>query len=593
MKIALAQLNPTVGDLRGNAALVRAAAEKAFADGAGLLVTSELVISGYPPKDLLLREGFAHACDRAVSALAKELPHGLAVLIGHPTKWGVTEGRIANAASLLLEGEVLDTIHKTLLPNYDVFDEQRYFRPAERVRPMVLRGVKLGVHICEDAWFGEPHTFYHDRPLQQFDPVAELVSLGANVLINLSASPFEKDKPHRRLNILQRHVSQHRKPFVFVNQVGGNDDLVFDGNSLALDSAGNVIEQLTPFAEDLRLVPLPLGEGGRRPGEGPSAERSSSQAADIGTSNVAVSLTPALFQRERGPDRATRPREADLLDALVLGLRDYLRKTGFKDCVLGLSGGIDSALAAYIAAQAAGKEHVHGLLMPSRHSSEHSVSDAQLLAENLGINHAIIPIDELQRAYEATHIVGADLSNQPSGLADQNLQARIRGALVMIRSNRHGWLALATGNKSELAVGYCTLYGDMAGGFAVLCDLFKHDVYAVSRYINDVREGREVIPVRSITKAPSAELAPDQFDQDTLPPYPVLDAILEGLIEREESVATLSEQFPVETVRWVAMKLDRNEFKRRQMPPGIKLTARAFGSGRRMPMAAKFDFESS
>jgi len=560
VKIALAQLNPTVGDLQGNTELVRLAAENALALGADLLVTSELVISGYPPKDLLLREGFAHACDRAVSSLAKQLPRGLAVLVGHPTKWGATEGRIANGASLLLDGEVLDTIHKTLLPNYDVFDEQRYFRPAERVRPVELRGVKLGVHICEDAWYGEPNTFYHDRPLQQSDPVAELVSLGADALINLSASPFEKDKPHRRLNILQRHVSRHRKPFMFVNQVGGNDDLVFDGNSLALDSAANVIEELAPFAEDLRVVDLM-----------PSAPQPVNSS----------------------PRHPIRPREADLLDALVLGLRDYLRKSGFKDCVLGLSGGIDSALAAYIATQAVGPDHVHGLLMPSRHSSEHSVSDAKLLAENLGIDHAIIPIDEMHRAYEATRVVGADLTSQPGGLADQNLQARIRGALVMIRSNRQGWLALATGNKSELAVGYCTLYGDMAGGFAVLCDLLKHDVYAVSRYINEVRERREVIPINSITKAPSAELAPGQFDQDTLPPYPVLDAILEGLIEREESVATLSEQFPAETVRWVAAKLDRNEFKRRQMPPGIKLTARAFGSGRRMPMAAKFDFGGS
>ena len=557
MKIALAQLNPTVGDLRGNVALVRSATEQAVVAGAELLITSELLISGYPPKDLLLREGFAHACDRAVSALAKELPRGLAVLVGHPTKWGVTEGRIANAASLLLDGEVLDTVHKTLLPNYDVFDEQRYFRPTERVRPMELRGIKLGVHICEDAWFGEPNTFYHERPLQQADPVAELVSFGADVLINLSGSPFERDKPHRRLNILRRHVSRHRKPFVFVNQVGGNDDLVFDGNSLVLDSAGNVIEQFKPFDTDLRIVDLP--------------------------SSPPLPLSPS-------PPLLHRPREADLLDALILGLRDYMRKSGFTDCVLGLSGGIDSALSAYIAAQAAGKEHVHGLLMPSRYSSEHSIGDAKLLAENLGIDHAIIPIDEMHRAYEATHLVGADLASQPGGLADQNLQARIRGALVMIRSNRHGWLALATGNKSELAVGYCTLYGDMAGGFAVLCDLFKRDVYAVSRYINDVREGREVIPLSSITKAPSAELAPNQFDQDTLPPYPVLDAILEGLVEREESVATLSRQFPAETVRWVATKLDRNEFKRRQMPPGIKLTSRAFGSGRRMPMAAKFDF---
>lgn len=558
MRIALAQLNPTIGDLGGNAGLVRAASEKASAVGAELLVASELIISGYPPKDLLLREGFAHACDRTVDLLAKQVPRGLAVLVGHPTKWNVTEGRIANAASLLLNGEVRETVHKTLLPNYDVFDEQRYFRPAERVRTIDLNGTKLGVHICEDAWYGEPNTFYHDRPLQQSDPIAELVSLGAELLINLSASPFEKDKPHRRMNILRRHISRYRKPFVFVNQVGGNDDLVFDGNSRAFDSAGNVIEQLAAFDEDTKVIEVPL--------RGPCP------------------AVPTV--------RETRSREADLLDALVLGLRDYLRKSGFKDCVLGLSGGIDSALAAYIATQAVGKEHVHGLLMPSRYSSEHSVADAKLLADNLGIDHAIVPIDEMHRAYEAAHVAGTDLASQPGGLADQNLQARIRGALVMVRSNRHGWLALATGNKSELAVGYCTLYGDMAGGFAVLCDLLKRDVYAVSRYINAVRERREVIPVSSITKAPSAELAPNQFDQDTLPPYPVLDAILEGLIEREESVATLSKQFPAETVRWVATRLDRNEFKRRQMPPGIKLTARAFGSGRRMPMAAKFEWES-
>jgi NAD+ synthase (glutamine-hydrolysing) len=258
--------------------------------------------------------------------------------------------------------------------------------------------------------------------------------------------------------------------------------------------------------------------------------------------------------------------------------------------VLGVSGGIDSALACYIAARAVGPEHVHALLMPSRHSSEHSVNDARQLAANLGVDAEVIPIDAIHRAYEGTAVVGADLASQPGGLADQNIQARIRGALVMIRSNRYGWLALATGNKSELAVGYCTLYGDMAGGFAVLCDVFKRDVYAVARYINETLEKREVIPASTLDKAPSAELAPHQFDQDTLPPYDVLDAILEGLIERELSVSALSKQFPPDTVRWVARQLDRNEFKRRQMPPGIKLSQRAFGSGRRMPMAAKIDF---
>ncbi|MGH9174222.1 MAG: NAD(+) synthase, partial [Vicinamibacterales bacterium] len=259
------------------------------------------------------------------------------------------------------------------------------------------------------------------------------------------------------------------------------------------------------------------------------------------------------------------------------------------DCVLGLSGGIDSGLACYVAAKAVGPEHVHGLLMPSRYSSDHSVEDARRLAENLGTDYEIIPIDEIHRAFEATPVVGAELMSAPAGLADQNLQARIRGAIVMTRSNHHGWLPLATGNKSELAVGYCTLYGDMAGGFAVLCDVYKRDVYATSRYVNEVREGREVIPRNVIDKRPSAELAPDQFDQDSLPEYQLLDAILEGLIEREQSVSSLSRQYPAEVVRWVATKLDRNEFKRRQMPPGIKLSQRAFGSGRRMPIAARIE----
>jgi NAD+ synthase (glutamine-hydrolysing) len=280
------------------------------------------------------------------------------------------------------------------------------------------------------------------------------------------------------------------------------------------------------------------------------------------------------------------PRESLLLDALVLGLRDYMHKCGFTDCVLGLSGGIDSALAACIAARAAGAEHVHGLAMPSRYSSAHSVADAERLARNLGIDYAVIPIDDVHRAYEGLPFVSDDLLSQPGNLADQNLQARIRGAIVMTRSNRRGWMALSTGNKSELAVGYCTLYGDMCGGFAVLSDVLKRDVYAVSRYINEL-ESREVIPVSTLEKAPSAELAPNQFDQDTLPPYPVLDGILEGLIEREESVRELSEKYAPETVKWVARALDRNEYKRRQMPPGIKLSPRAFGSGRRMPMAAR------
>jgi NAD+ synthase (glutamine-hydrolysing) len=548
MRIALAQLNPTVGDLENNLRRVLAAAERARREGADLLVAPELVISGYPPKDLLRRQGFVTACDAAVQRLAEEIPDGPAVIVGHPTHRDVPGGRIANAASLLVNGRIETTIHKTLLPNYDVFDERRYFRPADSVRPMEFLGKRLGVHICEDAWWGQPDTFYHTDPTAQPDPIALLAEAGVDVLINLSASPFESGKPLRRRSILRGHVDKHRLPFLFVNQVGGNDDLVFDGHSQVLNAAGEVVRELAGFREDFHVVELdPL---------------------------------PAAI-----PD-PTHHRESNLLDALILGLRDYARKCGFTGCVLGLSGGIDSALAAYIAAKAVGPENVHALLMPSRYSSDHSVSDAQQLAANLGLDAEMIPIDAVHKAYEATPIVGDDLLSQPAGLADQNLQARVRGAMVMVRSNRRGWLPLATGNKSELAVGYCTLYGDMAGGFAVLADVLKRDVYALSRLIND-REGREAIPQHIIDKAPSAELAPGQFDQNELPPYDVLDGILEGLIEREQSVSQLCDQFPREQVEWVAGRLDRNEYKRRQMPPGIKLSAKAFGSGRRMPIAAR------
>jgi len=553
MKIALVQLNPTVGDITGNCRLILEATERAVSQGADLVVCSELIICGYPPKDLLLREGFSAACDNAVRSLSQKIPKNIGVIVGHPTHWNVPAGRIANAASLIRDGEILATVHKRLLPNYDVFDERRYFRPADKISPVNFRGLRIGLHICEDAWWGEPDTFHHSDPMNFPDPVAELAAVGVDVMINVSASPFEVNKTVHRDSILQRHASRHKVPFFFVNEVGGNDDLVFDGHSTVVDALGRKVAQLTGFKDDFQII-------------------------DLNHLPNSVSMEPS-------------PVPAQLLDALVLGLKDYMRKSGFSGCVLGLSGGVDSTLAAYIAAEACGAKNVHGIMMPSRYSTGHSVGDAEALAERLGIDAQVIPIDSIHKAYESLPIAGADLAIAPAGLADQNLQARIRGAIVMIRSNQHGWIPLATGNKSELAVGYCTLYGDMAGGFAVLADLFKRDVYAICHYINDVRERREVIPNNVLVKAPSAELAPDQFDQDTLPPYPILDGILEGLIEREESVATLSKTFPIETVRWVAKKLDRNEYKRRQMPPGIKLSARAFGSGRRMPMAARFEIE--
>ncbi len=552
MKIAFAQINPIVGDITGNCQLILEAAQRAVEADADLLVVPELAISGYPPKDLLLREGFVGRCDAALDQLAQaEVFQQVAGIVGHPTRREVSGQSIANAASLIADGEVQSTIHKTLLPNYDVFDEQRYFAPARKITPMIFQGRKLGVHICEDAWWGERTTRYHQNPALHPDPIFELATQGVECFINLSASPFERDKRHQRLNLVRSHVERHHRPFMFVNQVGGNDDLVFDGHSFVLNESGEMVVEAASFQEDFQVVDL---------------DHLPKPIADAET-----------------------PYEEALLDALVLGLGDYMTKCGFTDCVLGLSGGVDSALATYIAAAAMGPDHVHCLMMPSRYSTDHSIGDSEKLVQALGVDAETIPIDEIHQAYEATPVIGEDLNLQPLGLPDQNLQARIRGACVMLRSNTHGWIALATGNKSELAVGYCTIYGDMAGGFAVLSDLFKRDVYALCRYINETREEREVIPDNIITKPPSAELAPDQKDEDSLPPYEILDQILAGLIEQHKSVTTLCEEFPEEIVRWVANKLDRNEFKRRQMPPGIKLSQRAFGTGRRMPMAARFD----
>lgn len=556
MKIALAQLNPTVGDLSGNYQRIRETVQQAEQAGADLVLFSELIVCGYPPKDILLREGFVEACDRVVERLARDIKSEIGVILGHPSGRDLPAGRIANAASLLHQGKVVSRVQKLLLPNYDVFDEQRYFRHADinHIKPIEFQGLKLGLHICEDAWWGQPDTFYHNQPLELPDPVKLLAEAGSDLLINISASPFEIDKRERRHQIVDAHVARYAIPYLFVNQVGGNDDLVFDGHSFVTDRNNQIVLQMPGFQEGLQMY-----------------DTEQSQPA-------------AALEIEKSS------REEQLFQALVLGLRDYMQKCGFTDCVLGLSGGIDSALACAIAAEAIAPERVHALLLPSRYSSEHSIADSLELVMNLGLDYEIIPIDEVHRAFENLPVIGDDLKIQPAGLADQNLQARIRGANVMVRSNQHGWMALATGNKSELAVGYCTLYGDMAGGFAVLSDVFKRDVYRVARHVNQ-RAGRAIIPEHILEKAPSAELAPNQLDQDSLPPYDLLDGILKGLIEDELSVKSLAKQYPIKTVRWVANKLDRNEFKRRQMPPGIKLSTRAFGSGRRMPMAARFQWE--
>ena len=383
MRIALAQMNPTVGDLNGNCRQILKLAHLAAEQNAELMIVSELAICGYPPKDLLLRSGFVEACDRAVTYLAASLPSKLGVLVGHPTSRNQPDGCTANAASLLHQGKVQQTTFKKLLPNYDVFDERRYFRPAESVQPILFGGKKLGVHICEDAWFGQPDTFYHIHESCKSDPVCELCDAGAEILINLSASPFEVDKSARRHVILQAHCQRGNIPCVFVNQVGGNDDLVFDGSSLVLNSQGEVVTQLAAFEQELRVVDL---------------------------------------QEEMKPQQLhVDDRAEQLLQALTLGLKDYAKKSGFSQCVLGLSGGIDSAVAACLGAFAFGSENVHTLMMPSRYSSQHSVDDSVLLAKNLGINALEVSIDEIHRSYEEAETVGKDLAEQPAGLADQNL----------------------------------------------------------------------------------------------------------------------------------------------------------------------------
>lgn len=544
MKLTLAQINPIVGDIPGNVQKIRAAVDQAHQQGVQLIVFTELAICGYPPKDLLSRRGFVQFCEQAVTRLAEMIPADIGVLVGHPTASG---SRAHNSASLLYQGKIQGTIHKQLLPNDDVFDERRYFVAGPESKPLEFCGMKLGVHICEDAWHGFHESAYHLGSHPQADPLVSLGEQGADIYINLSASPFERDKLSRRWEVMQRHVKKYNTPFLFCNQVGGNDDLVFDGQSFVLNTQGECVVLLKAFQEDAITVDL----------------------KQLPQTKILSPVQPI----------------DQLHEALVLGLRDYMQKSGFKDCVLGLSGGIDSAVAACIAVDAVGAEHVHGLMMPSRYSSEHSVHDAVALVKNLGIEGQIVPIDNVHQSYEMTPVIGDDLRSDPQGLTEQNLQARIRGAMVMVRSNRYGWIALATGNKSEVAMGYCTLYGDMAGGFAVLSDVYKRDVYALAEYYN--HKHGEKIPWNTIKKAPSAELAPNQFDQDTLPDYPTLDGILEGLIDREESVAELSKSYPLETVLWVIRRVDRNEFKRRQIAPGIKLSRRAFGSGRRMPMAAK------
>ena len=544
MRVTIAQLNPTVGDVKGNLAKIEATL-KAHAKGADLVVYTELFLSGYPPKDLLEKKDFIEGIQKAIQKLVKHSRRypDTALVVGAPTK--ASGKRLRNSALVIHNGRILGSQHKHLIPTYDVFDEARYFDAAEETKLIRFKGEVLGISICEDAWSGQGLT---SQRAYAFDPVAELARRGATLLVNISASPYCAGKEEMRYRLLRAHARRYKMPFIYVNQVGGNDELVFDGRSMCIDREGNAFAVLRPFAEE--VLSVDTNSNGRR---------------------------DAYVPQER---------IASVHDALVLGVRDYMRKCGFSKAVIGLSGGVDSAVTCCLAAQALGARNILGVAMPSPYSSKESLEDARKLSKKLGIEFKVIPINRIYEAYVESlrkHLK----TGKKIDISLENIQARIRGNILMAISNKFGHLLLSTGNKSELAVGYCTLYGDMSGGLAVISDVPKTMVYELAAHIN---RDREIIPKETIRKPPSAELKPNQCDQDTLPPYDVLDKILCHYIEEGLSAKDITARgFDATTVRWVINAVNKNEYKRRQAPPGIKVTSKAFGVGRRMPVAAKYE----
>jgi NAD+ synthase/NAD+ synthase (glutamine-hydrolysing) len=540
VRLALLQVNPTAGDLDGNAALIVQAARRAQAMGADLMATPELALMGYLPRDLLMNQGFVRRAGEKLANLARELQDAPPMLVGLATPNPCEVGRpLFNSAVLVQNGRVGQAFHKSLLPTYDVFDEDRYFEPYRGVQILELGGHKLGISICEDVW--NDRDFWKRRRYHQ-DPIEALAKSGAEAIVNLSASPFQVGKQMLREEMLGHMARKYGLPVAIINQVGANDDLIFDGRSAAFDAEGRLFARARGFQEDVVIVELLAGRG--------------TVAED--------DYTP----------------EAEIWNALVLGVRDYARKTRFKKVLLGLSGGIDSALTAAIAAEAMGPENVLGVMMPSCYSSSGSVDDSVELAKNLGIQTTLLPIADIMKTYD---VVLADVfRGLKPDVTEENIQSRIRGNLLMALSNKFGSLLLTTGNKSELSVGYCTLYGDMNGGLAVIADLPKLMVYRVSRWRN---ERKADIPESILTKAPSAELRPDQKDQDSLPPYELLDEILELHVEQCESAdEIIARGFDEATVRRVLRLVRIAEFKRKQAAPVLKVTSRAFGTGWRMPI---------
>lgn len=542
MKIGLIQINGTVGDFPGNAKRLLAAYRECLDAGAEIVLTPEMSLVGYPPRDLVFKSQFVPKCLQALDYLASETRE-IPLIVGYVdhNEAGRPGKPFRNAAAVLHDGVVQAKFWKTLLPTYDVFDERRYFEPGERSEPWLWQGKRIGITICEDIWTDD----FFQRPIYERDPVTELSQQRIDLVLNLSASPFHSGKPGIRRQLISSVAQEAKVPVVYCNAIGANDQLVFDGHSIVADATGAIVAQFPGFANQCRVVDL---------------------SANKGEEPLTSEDTEQIYQ------------------ALVLGLRDYVTKCGFSSVCLGLSGGIDSALTAVIAADALGPENVHGMTMPSGYSSSGSVDDSIALARNLGIHCDTVPIAEAFDAIKSS--LSPVFTGMKEDVTEENMQARIRGVFLMALSNKMNHLLLTTGNKSELAVGYCTIYGDMCGGLAVISDLPKTRVYEVSRWVN--RE-KEIIPWNTIEKAPSAELRPDQKDQDTLPPYEVLDAILERYVELHESAdEIIAAGYEEAMVRWIQRRVDLNEWKRQQAAPGIRVTSKAFGMGRRMPIAQRF-----
>jgi NAD+ synthase (glutamine-hydrolysing) len=548
VKLALAQINPTIGDFLGNVHKIVEVSMDSHRQGADLVVFPEMAVCGYPPADLLEKPSFLTRAQQAVEEIAARVTANrpIAVLCGCPTPAPANSGkRVMNSAMLLRDGRLEFIQSKMLLPYYDVFDEQRYFAPAAKQVLYDMAGERIAITICEDAW--NDKNFWPQR-LYPVDPVESLLQQGATVIVNLSASPYYRDKREMRRAMLAAIARRHCVPVAMVNQVGGNDTLIFDGSSLVLDEGGNTIAQGKSFEEDLLVVDL------------------SSRSRAIPTFN--------------GDE------DAAVHDALVLGTRDYVRKCGFSKAIVGLSGGIDSALVATIASEALGPENVLGVGMPSEYSSQGSIDDARRLAQNLGIQWELIPINDIfQQHLKALQPI---FQAYPPDITEENLQSRIRGTLLMALSNKLGALVLTTGNKSEMSTGYCTLYGDMVGALAVIADVYKTCVYRLAKYVN---RNREIIPENTLIKAPSAELRPGQQDTDSLPLYEVLDPILEAYVERYETAEEIVRKsvlpLEIELVRSILRMVERSEYKRQQAAPVLKVTRKAFGVGRRFPIAVK------